>query len=145
MRRTAIAVERVIVAALAAGAIIGCSAKQATVAAHTAPASAVTIPDQDNGKSIEVAKRQTLLVRRASNPMTGYQWTLQGAPAPLELIKSDFAGASQSKDLAGAGGIQTVQLTAKSAGSAALQLDYRRSWEKAVPAAKTFAVTVIVK
>ena len=145
MRHTAIALVRVIVAALAAGAIIGCSAKHATVAAQTAPPAAITITDQDNGKLLEVVRGQTLLVRLASNPTTGYQWALQGDPAPLELIKSDFASAPLSKDLAGAGGIQTVQLTAKSAGRAALKLDYRRSWEKDVPAAKTFAVTVIVK
>ena len=86
-----------------------------------------------------------MLVRLTSNPTTGYEWTVKDSPAPLELLKSDFARDPEAKNMVGAGGTQTLQFAAAAAGTAALKLEYRRPWEKDVAAAKTFKVTVAVK
>lgn len=126
-------------------ALIGCLANQKVVASATATGSSVTVTEQDDGKSIKLDKGQTLVLRLAANPTTGYRWIPQGSPTPLELIKSDFASDAQAKNLAGAGGTQSLRFTAKAAGKAVLKLEYRRPWEKDGAAAKTFTVTVIVK
>jgi len=133
------------VAAIMASAFIGCSAKRTSVAMAANPGQAITITEQDSGKTISMATGQTLFVGLASNPSTGYQWMLQGTPAPLELAKSDFAGDPQQSNVPGAGGTQQLQLTAKAAGTVVLTLEYRRPWEKDVPPARTYAVTVVVK
>jgi inhibitor of cysteine peptidase len=105
----------------------------------------VTISEQDNGKSVQVNVGQTVVVRLPSNPTTGYQWSAQGNPAPLALVKSDYATDPQVAGRAGAGGMQTLQFAAKSSGKVELTLGYSRPWEKDVPSAKTFKVTVVVK
>ena len=125
---------------------VSCTTKQA--AAANSPAAApppVSLTEQDSGKSIEISVGQPILVRLASNPTTGYSWSVQGNPAPLEVVKSDYDPDPQGKSRVGAGGVQTVQLIAKSAGKAQLKLYYRRPWEKDVPPASTFAVTIVVK
>jgi inhibitor of cysteine peptidase len=136
---------RTVLMVVAAIALIGCSAKQKNVSTPTNTGSAISITEQDSGKSIEMAKGQTLFMRLPSNPTTGYQWTLQGNAAPLELIKSDFASDSQAKNMVGVGGTQSFQFTAKSVGQTVVKLEYRRPWEKDTAAAKTFIVTVVVK
>jgi inhibitor of cysteine peptidase len=145
IRSKATAVATVFVMALAATAIIGCSAKQKVVATPTVPSSPITVTEQDNSKSIELAKGQIIFVRLASNPTTGYQWMQQRDAAPLELVKSDFASDTPAKNMAGVGGTQSLQFVAKSAGKAILNLEYRRPWEKDVAAARTFTLTVVVK
>ena len=144
MRKSAVMVGFTVLAVYSIAVLIGRSARL-EAAAPDAPGSAITVTDQDNGKSIEVAKDGTVMVRLASNPTTGYGWNLAGDPAPLELVKSDFARDPQARNMAGAGGTQTLQFVAPAAGSAALKLEYRRPWEKDVPAAKSFKVTVVVK
>ena len=145
MRQTADVVAIVLVAVFSMGALNGCSSRRTEVTTPATPDPPITITEQDDGKSIKLIKGQTLLVRLAANPTTGYQWMLQGNPAPLELIKSDFTGDPQTKSMAGAGGTQTLQFMARSAGNATLKLEYQRPWEKDVPAAKAFKVTVVVK
>jgi inhibitor of cysteine peptidase len=136
---------RIILMVLAAITFIGCSANQKVVASPSDSRSAITVTEQDDGKSIELAKGQTLFVRLASNWTTGYQWMPQGDPGPLELLKSDVARDALGEKVVGVGGTQVLQYAAKSAGKAVLKLEYRRSWEKDVAAAKSFAVTVVVK
>jgi inhibitor of cysteine peptidase len=126
-------------------AFIGCSANQQLVASPTTPGPAITITEQDHGKSIELPKGQTLVIRQASNPTTGYQWMLQGSSAPLELMKSDFSRDAHGEKMVGVGGAQVFQFAAKTAGNTVLKLEYRRPWEKEAPAAKRFTVTVVAK
>jgi inhibitor of cysteine peptidase len=145
LRRNAAAAATSFVMALATIALIGCLASQKVVASPTAPSSSTSVTEQDDGKSIELLKGQTLFVRLASNPTTGYQWKLRGDTAPLDLVKSDFSGDTHSGNKVGVGGTESFQFTAKAAGKAVLKLEYRRPWEKDVPAAKTFTLTVVVK
>jgi inhibitor of cysteine peptidase len=105
----------------------------------------ITVTQQDSGKTIEVAVGQKVIVQLASNPTTGYQWSVLGNTAPLKLVKSDYAADPQVAGRIGAGGTQTLRFTARSSGKVELKLGYARPWEKDVPLAKTFSVTIIVK
>lgn len=124
---------------------IGYAAKPAAAAKSPAAGPTTTLTERDTGKSIEISIGQTVLVRLASNPTTGYSWSMHGNPAPLEFVKSDYNADPQGKHRVGASGVQTVQLMAKSAGKAELKLEYKRPWEKDAPPTKTFAATIVVK
>ena len=105
--------------------------------------SLMTVTDQDNGKTIDLAKGRTLAVELASNPSTGYSWEMKGDPAPLKLISSKFEQQDQSGK-AGAPGAQQFRFEATAAGASTLKLVYRRPWEKHVAPAKTFTLNVNV-
>ena len=111
----------------------------------TAAVPPATVTAQDSRKTIEVSIGQKLIVQLPSNPTTGYRWSVVGSPAPLEFVKSDYTTDPQAASRPGAGGTQTLQFTAKSAGKAELKLGYTRTWEKDVPPVKTFSVTIVVK
>ena len=109
-----------------------------------ATASALTLTNKDNAKTVQLAAGQMLVVQLAANPTTGYSWTVNGSPAPLELVKTDFVAHSGSNGRMGAGGTQSLQFVAKTGGTAKLALDYRRPWEKNTRPARKFSVTVDV-
>ena len=58
--------------------------------------SAMTVTDQENGKTISLSKGATLVVQLASNPSTGYSWALEGDPSPLKLVSSEYKQQDQS-------------------------------------------------
>ena len=105
----------------------------------------ITVTEQDSGKTIEIAVGQKMLVQLPSNPTTGYRWSVLGNPAPLKFVKSDYATDPRAAGRIGTEGVQTLRFTAKSSGKVELKLGYIRPWEKDVPAAKTFSVTLVVK
>jgi len=109
-----------------------------------APASAVTATAQDNGKNIDVAPGQTLVVKLASNPSTGYKWTVEGDPSPLKLRNDSYRRSTKST-ATGAPGMQIFRFSATSSGIANLTLNYHRLFEYNVPPAKTFSLRVNVR
>lgn len=111
----------------------------------SASGSVVTVTDADNGKAIELNAGRTLRVKLQGNPSTGYDWTLDGDPAPLKLIKSFHQANKKTTGMAGAPQSAVFDLSAGSAGKANLTLVYRRSWEYNVAPARTFSITVNVR
>jgi len=109
-----------------------------------AAASVVTVTDQDNGKDIDLPSGQTMVVKLASNPSTGYKWTVEGDPAPLKLEKQSYRKSAKSSAM-GAPGVQIFQFSASSSGIANLKLNYHRSWEYNQPPVKTFSLRVNVR
>ena len=108
-------------------------------------ASIVTVTEADNGKAVELNAGQTLQVKLASNPSTGYDWTLDGDPSPLKLVKSFHQANKKTAGMPGAPQTTVFKLSAASAGAANVRLVYRRSWEYNVAPAKTFSVRVNVR
>jgi len=84
-------------------------------------------------------------VRLASNPTTGYQWSVPGNTAPLKFVQSERAADPQAAGRMGAGGTETLRCNAKSSGKVELTLGYQRQWEKNTPPAKTFLVVIVVR
>jgi inhibitor of cysteine peptidase len=93
---------------------------------------------------LEIVKDEQLTVALDANPTTGFQWQLA---APLDervikVVKHEYQGPDTSR--MGAGGTDVWTFKAVGAGNTTIVLEYRRPWEKDVPAAdrKTFPVLV---
>ena len=81
----------------------------------------------------------------ASNPTTGYQWSVLGDAAPLKFVELDCAADPQAAGRMGARGTQTLRFNAKSSEKAELKLGYQRQWERDAPPKKTFSVIIVVR
>jgi predicted secreted protein len=112
-------------------------------ASATSASSTMTVTDQDDGKTIDLAKGRTLIVELSSNASTGYSWAVKGDPAPLKLVSSDYKQPEQSGKV-GAPGAQQFRLKGTAPGTSTLKLVYRRPWEKSVAPARTFTLHVNV-
>jgi inhibitor of cysteine peptidase len=90
---------------------------------------------------------QTLVITLASNPSTGYGWTVSGAPDSAVLTQDgDITYTATNPDVVmpGSGGSETVRFTATAAGTTTVVLDYRRPWETDVPPVETVTIDVTV-
>ena len=90
---------------------------------------------------------QTLVITLASNPSTGYGWTVSGAPDSAVLAQDgDITYTATNPDVVmpGSGGSETVRFTATAAGTTTVVLDYRRPWETDVPPVETVTIDVTV-
>ena len=65
----------------------------------------MTVTDQDNAKSIDLAKGVTLIIKLSSNPSTGYSWAVM---VPLKLVSSDYQQTDESGKI-GAPGMQQFE------------------------------------
>ena len=90
---------------------------------------------------------QTLVITLASNPSTGFSWTISGAPDSAVLTQDgDISYTATNPDVVmpGSGGSETVRFTATAAGTTTIVLDYRRPWETDVPPVETVTIDVTV-
>ncbi len=113
----------------------GCSPQQQEVKASIG----------DDGREMQLKKGQPLVVTLEGNPTTGYSWEV-AEPLDEQVLRQ--AGEPEFKpesDLAGAGGVQILRFEAVNAGQTALNLAYRRSWEKDVEPLNTFSIQVVVR
>lgn len=98
----------------------------------------VNVTRDNNGATVSAAVGDTVIVRLAGNPTTGYQWTVKETDSTrLPLEASTYAADSK---LVGSGGMYEFRFAARAAGDAALRLVYQRAWEPAP--LETFSVTV---
>lgn len=96
----------------------------------------VTVTHADNGRVVAARVGDTIAVRLAENPTTGYTWSI----ASIDDARLE-AGAPTRETGAGvgAGGTITWPIRTRAAGRARLELRHARSWER--EAAERFAVT----
>ena len=101
----------------------------------------------EDNQQIQLKAGQTLVVRLESNITTGYSWEIAKLDGVLRSSgEPEYqAPEASSAQRVGAGGSQVFRFQASGAGSADLQLAYRRPWEKDTPPARTYHLTVIVK
>jgi inhibitor of cysteine peptidase len=92
-----------------------------------------------NGKSLALKPGDTLVVRLAANPSTGYDWAFVSRPKALKLVKRTYLAAPPVR--VGQGGIDVFRFSVRS-GQGRLKLVYRRSWEKGVPPLHTFLLKI---
>ncbi len=88
----------------------------------------VTVTPSAGVREIVLAVGETIAVRLAENPTTGYRWTIAGGGDRLVEIDSTFEP-PPSRDKAGAGGTRVFRLRAAHAGRVTLALTYARPWE----------------
>lgn len=97
---------------------------------------------REDGAQVTVNTGDRVVIRVEENATTGYQWSLVGEPAPLQLETSELVPAA---DLApGAAGERRVVLRARGGGRATVVLELRRAWEAGAPPARSFGVEVTV-
>lgn len=105
---------------------------------------AVVLGEVDAGRTVEMAVGQRLAVRLPSNATTGFQWVVADE-GPLTRIGEPVYEEPQAGDVVGAGGTQVFTFEASAGGTGELRLEYRRTWEKDVPAEDTWDVLVTVE
>ncbi len=105
--------------------------------------SGMTLTEDNNGKTVSLKEGDTLTVKLASNPSTGYSWGLKSVDAAVldALGKPEY---KQERNIPGGGGIETWRFQAVAAGQTTLTLIYHRSWEKDSPPDRTFTLNVTV-
>ena len=110
--------------------------------AGVARARAVRIDEGSDGKTIELAPGQSLVVMLTANPSTGFDWAVLKAPPALGAPDLGFVAGGEQP---GAPGKRRISWTVKSAlppGEHAVELGYARSFEKGVAPFKTFKLKV---
>jgi inhibitor of cysteine peptidase len=109
------------------------------------PGAALTLGAKDNGRAIELASGQELVVSLESNPTTGYGWEVSGIDGAVlvQLGEAEYAQGG-AEGMVGAGGTETFRFTAQGSGQTTLTLIYHRAWEKDVEPIETFSVDVTV-
>jgi inhibitor of cysteine peptidase len=109
-----------------------------------AAAGEVTIGADRDGGQVPVRLGQTLTVRLAGDPGTGYGWAVKQADrrilAPAGAVTFTPAAAPRP----GAGGLFSARFRVAGRGGTWLRLTYRRPFDPATPPAATFAVHVMV-
>lgn len=107
--------------------LAACTAPGVPPVSQGAAVNTIELSEADDGKAIGAAPAQTVAVRLAENPGTGYGWRVLLQPeAPWQLVGTSFAPAPAGR--AGAGGIRTWLLRAARPGKAHLRFDLRRPW-----------------
>jgi len=145
-------IGRVVMAGLAAGVVavlfaVACGDGGDTGAADSEQAEKVALTDADDGKAVELRVGQVLEITLEANPTTGFGWQVLEVEGAVVEQQGEKAYRQRETDgrRVGVGGWETFTFKATKAGAADLRLVYRRSWEKDVEPAKTFAVKVTVK
>lgn len=128
MGRRAVAAILVVVAMLPS--MAGCTAPGPTV-----------LGEQDAGRVVDIGAGRQFTVRLPSNATTGFRWVVAD-PGPVTLIGEPVYDAPASPGVIGAGGTETFTFRTGDAGTGELKLEYRRPWEKDVPAEKSWSVTI---
>ena len=90
-------------------------------AAGPGSSGAVNVSEADAGGAFTLVTGDTLVVRLASNPSTGYTWRVVSTNDALLPAAGDPVFA-ESADMPGAGGVDTFRFLAKAAGEATVQI-----------------------
>jgi inhibitor of cysteine peptidase len=102
-----------------------------------------TLTRGDNDKTIEVQVGDSIVVRLAENPTTGFTWAIDKAGDDvLRLETSEYSPAADAG--VGGGGQRSLTFKATKAGTVKLQLKLWREWEGDKSIAERFAATVRV-
>lgn len=111
--------------------------------ATVASAATKIVSDADKGLAVQLKAGDVLEVRLASNPSTGYQWTVD--PQSTKLLK--LTGQSQTDAAPGEGRpiVQIFRFETKGKGTGTLLLHSMRSWEKADPNEEQYSLQVTVE
>jgi predicted secreted protein len=107
----------------------------------------LVVDKADAQRTLALNPGQELVVRLASNPTTGYRWTLGEAPMTALALSATpaYKQDAGAKGLMGAGGVETWRFLAIAPGRAKLALEYRRPWEHDTSPAETIAFDVQVR
>jgi len=104
----------------------------------------ITVGQAANGSQRTLHRGDRLVVRLPSNPSTGYAWTVPSSTRPTLAPSGRSYVPPADNERVGAPGTAVLRFRAVVAGKTVLRLSYARAWEKGVPPARTFTLTVRV-
>jgi len=96
--------------------------------------------EQDSGRTVQVKQGETLSLRLAENPTTGYRWSVVSSGG-LELVSDQ----NEAGIGIGAGGMRVIQWVGRRAGTYELQLKHWREWEGEASVIGRFQASVVVE
>ena len=102
----------------------------------------VRIDEASEGKTLDLAPGQSLVLMLTANPTTGFDWAVLKAPAALGAPDLGFVPGGEQPGAPGKRRITWTLGSALSAGDHAVELGYARSFEKGVAPFKTFRFKV---
>jgi len=112
----------------------------------------VQLTDEDNGKTVRLARGGTMIVALESNPSTGFSWYVGETAGPELSLSGEptFVPPGSTSPVVGAAGTQvftfvTTDVGMPPAGTPAVVqvvLEYKRGFEPNTPPEKTFKFTV---
>jgi len=92
----------------------------------------ILVGEGHNGAALSARRGDTLVVRLAENPTTGFRWTVtQSAAGVLQPLSDDFEAAGTMAP--GAGGARVLRYRVSASGEASLALQLARPWEANAP------------
>ncbi len=96
-------------------------------------------------KVLRLAPEKIFTLTLEANPSTGFSWQLVkiSDQTVLEFVKKEYL--ATASNLVGVPGKEVWTFKTLAAGQATINLEYRRVWEKDVPAAKTEEFSIFVK
>jgi len=107
----------------------------------------IVLTQESDGKTVTVSHGlgAMISIRLSGNPTTGYSWTGGRIVGGTLTQVGTIAYEAGKPQLIGSGGTFIARFKTVKPGKSVIKLEYRRSWEKNVPAIKTFTVTVEVR
>jgi inhibitor of cysteine peptidase len=102
----------------------------------------LALSESDAGSKVFLLQGETLSVRLPSNSSAGYGWAVTRTVTSILKPEGEPRLEAPATATPGAPGFQVFEFTVAGAGSAALELSYRRPSEKDQPAAKTWTIFV---
>ena len=102
----------------------------------------IVVGEGHNGAALSAKPGDTLVVRLAENPTTGFRWAVtQAAAGVLQPLSDDFEAGGTAP---GAGGARVLRYRVSATGEASLALQLARPWEANAPRS-TFQVRLSVQ
>jgi predicted secreted protein len=128
------------------GSLVALPASVPQTLMRTSTAGGATVVTEQTGGDVSLKVGGMLEVRLDANHTTGYSWVAVPAanPVVVALGKAAYEEHPAGGNV-GVGGTEVWRFKATKAGKETLQFEYRRPWEKNVPAAKTVAFQVTVQ
>jgi predicted secreted protein len=102
----------------------------------------VEIGEAHNGHHVELTAPQILLITLPEVRTSGFRWVMRPFDERiLALVADEFEPGVSGP---GGGATHRWEFRAKTSGAIEIAFDYRRPWERALPAARSFSVSVRV-
>lgn len=105
----------------------------------------VTVTEQDEGQTVTIARKGTLVVRLKSQLGTGYGWQVKRNDGRRLKLLGPPDQESPQGGLPGGEEHQIFRFKALRSGTTLLELHYVRPWEKDARPSKTFRLRVRVR
>lgn len=112
----------------------------AAEARSQASAATVVVGASANGTTVRLRSGDSLVVRLAGNPTTGYRWVVVQRPPLLRLTASRYEPSLPTRP--GRGGTYTFRFAARAGRSGLLRLAYRRQWEIGKAPLRSFSLVI---